>query len=112
MVASLWDDKTKAWLGWRAGKGRAWRRGGRGCFSSENGAVLDRVNYTHYLAFTGGGGHQENQIGIEKQDKGSRTNEEQPMGQIVPTEKILKSATEKFTKRVENTPSASESCVQ
>lgn len=96
MVASLWEDKTKAWLGWGAGKSRA----ERGVFSSENGTVLNRVNCAHYLFLTGGRGtRQENQIGIEKQDKGSRTNAEQPMGQIVPTEKILKSVTKKKYKK-------------
>lgn len=63
MVASLWEDKTKAWLGWRAEKGTAWGR-----FSSENGAVLNRVNCIHYLALTGRGGSPRKPDWLKRQE--------------------------------------------
>lgn len=111
MVESLWEDKTKAWLGWRAGKGGVW-----GGFSWKNGAVQFSTESTALTILLSLGGHQENQIGIEKQDKRSRKNAEQPVGNTAPTEKILKlepkMVTKKITKWVQNTPSVSESCVQ
>lgn len=94
MVESLWEDKTKAWLGWRAGKGGVW-----GGFSWKNGAVQFSTESTALTILLSLGGHQENQIGIEKQDKRSRKNPEQPVGKTVPTEKILKLEPKMVTKK-------------
>lgn len=97
------SGRTRPKPGWVGGLGKAGHDRGIQLrkWSSSQQSQLHSLSCFHW------GGHQENHIAIEKQDKGSRTNAEQPMGQIVPTGKISKledgTVKKNLTKRLQNT---------
>lgn len=98
--------QDQAWLGWRAGKGRAWG------VPAEKMEQLS-MEWTALTALLSLGGHQENQTGKTKEAEQMLSNPRgcflpkahnywvhlQPMGQTVPTEKILKLEPRTVTKK-------------